>query len=234
MQRRRFLATLGTSTLLAGCSDDSGPTPAESGTPPDSDEPPPTTGTPRPTRTEDATPTATPEGTATPDETATPRRVGSGETLLDVGEWYDPGVVRFVVSKVTVTTTVRLDDSDESFEMPDGDQLALATVGVENTGDTRTSVVGYRFAFIDGRRRVYGSRQTFDHPDLGTVYSAELRQVRHDDQFLADGYVLDAGERGTMWSVSILPRTVARSEVVVGYGPDGADGTLPVRWGPST
>lgn len=125
MRRRRFLATIGTSALLAGCNENTDPS---SDTPPRettstatlTSTPPVTSPTKTATRspTEQSTPSPTPTPTTTGMETPTPRDVGPGETRLQFGEWYSFTDFRATVSELTLTTTFRLDDSDTTHEMP--------------------------------------------------------------------------------------------------------------------
>lgn len=176
------------------------------------------------------TESVSPSGTPTRTPTATP--VGPGETKLGLGEFYSKGAFEFTVSKLTLTTTFRTDESDGTYELQD-DQLAIATIPIRNKSDVERGWIGYRFGFVVDQERIYGPLRKFQHPDLGEVYVSQLRRVDHADQYTASGYQLDPGEQGTIWIVGRLPGDVSRDRVEVGYAPDGLDESIPVRWDPS-
>lgn len=71
------------------------------------------------------------------------------------------------------------------------------------------------------------------HPSLDTLYPADLQRVVHTAQLTQHGYVLEAGERGTMWYVGVLPESVTRDEVEVGFDNSAhLEGDIAIRWIP--
>lgn len=220
MNRREFLAALGASTALAGCNgpwiDQRRSTPSTNG--------PISTASPSPSPTKSPTPV--------------PVCVDEGDTRLPVGEWYegavfyDGGRFQVTVSALALTTTFRDGYTDQRYEMPDDEQLAVATVRVVNQNSRPETWAGSQFSFVVSPCTAFESQYAFDHPDFEQpVTISQLPQVDHARQHNREGYPLDPEERGRLWAVAVLPRDATRQDVEVGLEL-GDERGLPVRWVP--
>lgn len=115
--------------------------------------------------------------------------------------------------------------------MPEGEQLAVATVKLENTSSTTRGWASGKFGFIHNRSRVFEPTKTFEHPKFRYgVDIVDLRDVEHQIQFQTAGLQVKSGETRRMWLVAVLPRETSRDDVRIGYDGDD-DGVLyPIRW----
>lgn len=213
--RRRAFVMLGGTVLFAGCSSTTS-----------SDA---TTTELRPHETETT-------GASRTDETETSRNTGATETPrlavedeYSFGEWHDLNDWAVTVRSLDLTTTFRVDDAERTFEMPDDQQLAIATVEVKNDSTRRGWSAPFGFV-VDGTT-VYETQMSFDHPEFThEVDIRQLERVEHQHQFQPEGLPVDAGETERLWAVAVVPRLVSRQRVQVGLevGPD--DVLYPVRW----
>lgn len=208
MKRRAFV-TLSGCILFAGCSSE---TPSET------------------TTTELRTQTPATEPTERPEVTETPQLDARNEYSL--GEWHALDDWRVTVQSLELTTTFRVDDAEKSFEMPDDQQLAIATVDIENTSTRRGWAIPFGFV-VDGTT-VYESQMSFDHPEfMYEVDIRQLRQVEHQRQFQPEALPVDADKTERLWAVAVLPRSVSRGEVQVGLETAPDDVLYPIRWTPA-
>ncbi len=136
---------------------------------------------------------------------------------------------RVAVTDVQLLTTLELDDGTTE-EPPDDEQLALATVAVENRTDEGTVwSVGNNWGFVAASCDLY-EPQVDVYDDRRDLNVKRLRQVDHQKQWTPDGYRLAAGERGRAWYAALVPRDVTLSDVEVGFRWD--DEAFRVRWVP--
>lgn len=235
--RRKLVAALGgAASTLAGCSGGSEP------------------GRTTRTRTEVTnSKTATSTTSTAKDTTSTATRFcdepskESGVThLYPLGEWHEetrdvaPGW-RFAVIDIELTTTFELVHSEQSYETPDGTQLAFVTTAVAHAKPTwRKWYSSDRFVlWLDGT--VYEPEMYF--PDLlfsKNVRMLEFRRVGHAGQYTAEGYTVPTGKVERIWWVFSLPDAVSRSDVRIAFDgtdegpkPDSSQSSYPVRWMPS-
>lgn len=227
--RRRTLLAFGASALLAGCGGDGSP---ESRTRETTTAESATTASPRATGTtggRESTRASTETARASTETTGTPELGVKHEHSF--GEWYAFEDWRVTVRSLDLTTTFRVDGGDRTFEMPDGEQLAIATVDVENTAPSRhgwATAVGFVVGEI-----VHEARIAFDHPEFESeVDVRQLRRVEHQKQFQAHGLPVDGGETARLWSVAVVPRSVTRGRVQVALQVAPRDVRYPVRWTP--
>lgn len=221
--RRHLLQSLaGMGTLvLAGCSSDGDPT---------TETPPPQTRTatetliPTETHTEEPTPTETPTQTEPPTETATPYP----SRRYQFGEWHDMDEWRITISEMELLTSFVTDDG-EQYDMPDDEQLLIATVTVENL-EYDHSLFADRFMALTGEQ-AYKDRPAFLHPELDSVSFRDLEQVDHQRQFGHKGVHIEVGERDDYWAVFVIPREIERSDLEIASNAGERDG-YPIRWIP--
>lgn len=152
-----------------------------------------------------------------------------------LGEWHAFDGWRVTVSSLDLGSTFRIDDAERAFEMPDGEQLAVATVRVENTADSRRGWAAGDFAVVAADGTAYDSRRAFDHPEFAhEVDVGDLRRVEHQEQFHASGLGVDAGETARLWVVAVLPAEETRERLAVGFDtPADDEVAYSIRWTPA-
>ena len=186
------------------------------------------TGTPVPT-TEQPTEATTTTAEQTTDETpslAVEERYGLGESHT-IDEW------SIAVTTVSLDTTFQLDSDDTTYRMPEGEQLAVVTVEVTNTEDSRKTWAGVPFAIIaDGR--LFDEQLGFDHPDFdGPVQMDDLVQIDHVRRYAPSGYPVEGGETVRSWMLFVLPRDLTCERIEIGFDDDLEDDAgYPIRWVP--
>lgn len=222
MRRRALLAAL---AAFAGCGSQTGPgadtTPSPTRTAGTPATATPAAGTPTPTATDHPSPTDTPNGPC----------LGGGETRYDLGEFHEVSFWRVAVTGVQLLTTPELDDGTTE-ELPDDEQLALATVAVENRTEEGTVwSVGNNWGFVAASCDLYEPQSdVYEERRINELSVKRLRQVDHQKQSTPDGFRLAAGERGTVWYATVLPRDVTLGDLEVGFRWDYEP--FRVRWVP--
>lgn len=237
MNRRQLLHALSVGALTAGClgaPEEQSPTESATrrqSTPSPTSTPPPTA-SPR-----DATPTET--STETDTETATPTQetarddpvcLGGGETRLTMGESYESEVFVVTPKSLELTETFRLDDTRTRHEVSGDRQLAIADIQLEVVEDRFTWSAG-NLPFVRESCTVEEPILTFDHPEQGEIRLSDLERIEHNRQWNASGYLVEPGQIGRVWTVTLVPDSVTRSQIELGYR-DNSDNQLPVRWVP--
>lgn len=212
MERRDVLSATGAALVvaLAGCTGERNPTGAST-----TDE----------TTTTGAT---TFETTATTVETTT--TVGPAETEYELGTFHEHTEWKFAVVGFELTKRFQTDDG-ESYEMPDGQKVGIATIDVKNQASEKRGWSGVPLAVIfDGS--AYEKQRGFDHPAFSdSVPMDELKRVETARQYAPSAYPVEPDETITTWELFALPEGAIRDEISAGF--DGApddDAAYPVRW----
>lgn len=154
-------------------------------------------------------------------------------TRYAFGDWHALDEWRVTVSSLDRTTTFHVDGVEREFEMPEDEQLVVATVRLENTtSETRGWAAG-SFTILVGDT-TYEPQRAFEHPAFSyAVDVSRLRDVAHQEQFQTSGFGVAGGRTATLWLVAVVPRTVSRDETAVGYDDRFDDDVrYPVRWVP--
>lgn len=216
MNRRGFLTTVGALSLLPGCNDRSNDPGTDSARQTSTLAKSSVT-VPTETSTEPTPETAT-QSTLTPTHTATSSPTHTPEVVrYDVGSLHINSNWSFGVTSIELSQSFRVDDDATLYEMPEDEQLALIPVSVQNRTEDRDRWVSGYFSLV-AQDRTFDPKYRLTHPNFDNrKYIYELRAVEHADQFQTHGYILEAGERGTVWVVSVLPSDVTKHEIQVVY-----------------
>lgn len=184
------------------------------------------------TTTADGTTTATTEETTTEarETTDTATTVGLAETQYDLGTAHSYNQWKFAVVNFELTKQFRIDDG-ESYEMPEGKKLGIATIKVENQASEKRGWSGVPLAVIFDAR-AYEKQRGFNHPAFSDyVTMDELKGIETARQYAPSAYPIEPGKTVTTWELFILPADTTREAMSVGF--DGAPNdrtTYPVRW----
>lgn len=180
--------------------------------------------------TETTETTKTTEATETPEETTT---VGPAETQYDLGTTHVNTEWEFSVAEFEVTKQFQTNDG-ESYEMPEGEKLGIATIEAENQGSVTRGWSGMLFAVIF-KGRAYEKQRDFSHPAFSDgVVMDELKGIETARQYQTSAYPVDPGETVTTWELFVLPADATREQVTVGFDDGASDGlAYPIRWIPN-
>lgn len=136
------------------------------------------------------------------------------------------------VTALDLTTTLRHGYHEETYELPDDEQLAVATVNVTNDGSHNRSWFAGRFAFVLGDQRVVEPVFDIEYPEDDTPIVV-LPRVEHARQYETAGLPVGYEETEQLWLVSTFPRTVRRDEVGIGFDSSEFDEKrYEIRWVP--
>lgn len=168
-----------------------------------------------------------PGNPTTTDETTT---LGPAETTYDLGTAHSHDQWSIAVTGFELTTAFRIDGGG-TYEMPDGKQLGIATVEVENRASEEEVWAGMPFAVIF-RGRVHEDKRGFKHPEFsGYVSLDDLERIEHSYQYSPEAYPVNFGKTVTLWALFLLSSDASRDELTVGFDSATDDGaTYPVRW----
>lgn len=161
------------------------------------------------------------------------------ETRYALGDTHTYENWRLAVETVDLTTAFETDEG-ERYEMPADEQLLVARTTVRSESDERDGWAAGHFAAVasDGGDGTVVGRPTLvvehsafaDRPE-GGVRVDDLARVEHGQQFDAQGYQVDPGERVDVWLVVVVPRELDRQDVAVAFDGDfGDDAPFPVWW----
>lgn len=181
-------------------------------------------------------------------ETERPTTIFTPIKTYPLREWHsdsasdDYPTWSFRVVSIDLRTEYTLEDVEETYEMPEGDQLAIAHLEVTNsvddgylgwTGAYRLAVVYDSRFYPSWASRPTTLEQEIELPDqIDDVDS--LLGVEHQRQYLSEGFLVSAGETADLWLVTVIPREADQSDVAVGYDDDFGDQRVyPVRWLPT-
>lgn len=176
-----------------------------------------------------ATTTTKKTTTETREKTETIRTVGQAETQYRLGTAHVHAGWKFAVVNFELTRQFQV--NDESYEMPDGKTLGIATIHVENQPSEKRGWSGVPLAVIfDGN--IYEKQRGFNHPTFSDyVVMDELKGIGTARQYAPSAYPVEPGETVTTWELFVLPEDVTRDEISVGFGSSSDDEmTYPVRW----
>lgn len=217
MKRRKVLAATGTALGLAGCSFGPSRTNRRSDTTSTSSKPP----------TGDTETSGTSTTTASPELTV--------ETTYGFGEWHSTTDWKVTVTDLVLATEYQLEDETEPRQLPDGQQLAIATLDVRTDVESDGWVGDGGIAFvIDEERTLVTSETEFPDPIPGHTNLHELERVEHSRQYRTEGYGVTDDETGTVWYATVVDGSVARADVEIGFDDDFDDRKrYPIRWDPT-
>lgn len=177
-------------------------------------------------------PTEDPTTEVQPTTSAT-TTIGPAETRYSLGTAHDHAGWKFAVVDVELTDQFETDDG-ETYEMPDGETLGIATITVENLESTKRGWSGVPLAMIYNGS-AYQEQLGFHHPAFSNrVNMDELKRIEHSLQYSTSAYPVEPGETVTTWELFILPEVATRDEVSVGFdGTTESGTTYPIRWLPN-
>lgn len=155
------------------------------------------------------------------------------EQQYELGESHQFGDWAIAVTSLTLDMTFRLDHDDATYRMPDGEQLAVVTVEVTNTAESRNAWTDSPFALIAGDR-VFEERLGFDHPEFDDpVQMDDLVRIDHLRRYAPSGHPVESGETVQSWVLFVLPRSLTREGIQIGFDDDlDDDAGYPIRWVP--
>lgn len=148
------------------------------------------------------------------------------------GEWHSDENWRMTVTSLSLKSTFGIDGEEMSYQMPDNEQLAIATLKIENTASTMDQWPDGGFVFVLDESNVIRPQMDFSHPEFeNDVNIVELQRVQHADQQYPEGMSVESGETRKLWHVSVVSRDIRRENVQIGYSgiPIGGN-DYPIRW----
>ncbi|MFB6236620.1 MAG: hypothetical protein ABEH81_12045 [Halopenitus sp.] len=193
-------------------------------------------GTETPTKTTSPTPTKSSTATTTESPTPTPYGTLKTERTYAFAEWHTRSKkddsFSFTVDSVILATTYQFDGTEQ--EMPESDQLAFVTLRLKNVGDSKIHVYGRSgpvtsWAVVAEDRWHRERRRLSGEP----VHNLERVGFQNAQRYSAEGQRIKPGETVQEKVVCIVPRSLSRTDLEVGFDPTGDDETLyPLRWLP--
>lgn len=135
-----------------------------------------------------------------------------------IGQWHTDreNDWRTAVESAELLTSLESDDG-EMHKMPDGEQLLIATISLENTSTSTQTYAGGLFdALVRGS--VYEDTSAIQLPGYNSAVKIdELAKVGSVTRYYAEGRSIAPEEEIQTWLVFVLPRNVSRQDIEIRY-----------------